>query len=96
MAFENLLRSVEESAQERERELRENARVTTESIRAEARARAKEIEQASITYAERSSEIERNKELFLARSEIRTLLMKNRQEVFTAAFAGACSKLIIK
>jgi len=93
MAFENLLRSVEESAQERERELRENARVTSESIRAEARVRAKEIEQAYITDAERTSEIERNKELFLARSEIRALQIRNRQAVFQAAFTGARLRL---
>jgi V/A-type H+/Na+-transporting ATPase subunit E len=93
MAFENLLRSVEESAQERERELREKALLTTGSIRSESRNRAKEIEQAYITDAERSSEVERNKELFLARSEIRALQMKNRQEVFTAAFAGARRQL---
>ena len=93
MAFENLLRSVEESAQERERELREKARVTSESIRAEARIRAKEIEQACIADAERSSEIERNKELFLARSEIRALRTRNRQEVFQAAFDGARRRL---
>jgi vacuolar-type H+-ATPase subunit E/Vma4 len=93
MAFENLLRSVEESAQERERELREKAHVTTESIRSEAKSRAKEIEQTYISDAERSSEIERNKELFLARAEIRALQTRDRQQVFQAAFTEARRQL---
>lgn len=93
MAFENLLRSVEESAQEKERELREKARVTSESIRSDAKRRAQEIEETHIADAERSAETERNKELFLARVEIRSLQTKNRQQVFQAAFAGASRRL---
>jgi V/A-type H+/Na+-transporting ATPase subunit E len=93
MAFENLLRSVEESAQERERELREKARVTAESIRSEAKNRAKEIENTYIAEAERSAETERNKELFLARAEIRALQTKNRHQVFQAAFTEARRQL---
>ena len=93
MAFENLLRSVEESAQEKERELREKARTIAESIRSDAKRRAQEIEQIYIADAERSAETERNKELFLARAEIRALQTKNRQQVFQAAFSEARRQL---
>jgi V/A-type H+-transporting ATPase subunit E len=93
MAFENLLKSVEESAQEKERELREKARITTESIRSDAKRRAQEIEQTYIAEAERSAETERNKELFLARGEIRALQSGNRLQVFEAAFTEARRQL---
>jgi vacuolar-type H+-ATPase subunit E/Vma4 len=93
MAFENLLRSVEESAQEKERELREKSRITAESIRTDAKNRAKLIEQTYISEAERSAETERNKELFLVRGEIRALQIRNRQQVLQVAFGGARHKL---
>jgi V/A-type H+/Na+-transporting ATPase subunit E len=93
MAFENLLRSVEESAQEKERELREKARITAELIRSEAKSRAKDIEQTYIADAKRSAETERNKELFLTRGELRALQTRTRQGVFQAAFAEARRQL---
>ena len=93
MAFENLLRSVEESAQEKERELREKARITVESIRYEAKNRAKEIEQTYIADAEHSAETERNKELSLTKGELRALQTGSRQEVFKAAFTEARRQL---
>jgi V/A-type H+-transporting ATPase subunit E len=93
MAFENLLRSVEESAQEKERELREKARIMVESIRSDAKNRVKEIEQTYIADAEHSAETERNRELFLTKGELRALQTKNRQEIFQAAFTEARRQL---
>ncbi len=45
MAYETLLKSVEESAEEKERELLQNAQKQADEIRQEARKLAKEVEE---------------------------------------------------
>ncbi len=49
MAYENLLKSVEESAQEKERELRENAQKQADAIRSAAKKQAEEIQETHHT-----------------------------------------------
>ena len=61
MAYENLLKSVEESAGEREQELRTRARVAVRAILEEAEARAKDLQQSSLDEAKKAALIERNK-----------------------------------
>jgi V/A-type H+/Na+-transporting ATPase subunit E len=89
MAFENLLNSVEESAQERQRELRKKAEQQAEEIRAEAGRQAEEIQKTAIKDAERSATIERNKQLYLAKGECRERALRSREKVFDASFDEA-------
>ncbi|AGB01336.1 archaeal/vacuolar-type H+-ATPase subunit E [Methanoregula formicica SMSP] len=93
MAYDNLLKSVEESAEARERELLQKAEQQAEAIRAEARKRAEEIQQATIRDAERSVAIERNKQLYLAKGETKEKSLRGREKIFLSAFAEAERRL---
>lgn len=93
MAYDNLLKSVEESAEARERELLQKAEEQADAIRAEARKRADEIQQATIRDAERSVAIERNKQLYLAKGEIKEKSLRGREKVFLSAFREAEGRL---
>jgi len=93
VAYDNLLKSVEESAEARERELLQKAEQEAEAIRAEARKRAEEIQQATIRDAERSVAIERNKQLYLAKGEIKERSLRGREKIFLSAFAEAEKRL---
>jgi V/A-type H+-transporting ATPase subunit E len=93
VAYENLLRSVDESAQERERELLENARVAVETVKKKAREQAEQIRQSQISDAEKSAIAERNKLIYVAGSENKALLIKIREQLFSAAFNEARLRL---
>jgi len=93
MAYENLLRSVEESSQERERELRETARVQAEEIRATSRKQALEIQEITIRDAERSAAIERNKQLYLTKGDLKEQALRSREKIFLTAFETAKNQL---
>jgi len=93
MAYENLLKSVEESSQERERELRETARVQAEEIRVAARKQALEIQEITIRDAERSAAIERNKQLYLTKGDLKEQALRSREKIFLTAFETAKNQL---
>jgi len=93
MAYENLLRSVEESAEERERELRDNAQKQAQEIRARAKKEAEGIQELSIREAEKSAVTERHKMLYLAKGVIKEQGLKSREEVLHAAFDQAKQRL---
>ncbi len=93
MAYENLLKSVDESAQERERELLENARVTVESVRKKAREQAELIRQSQITNAEMAASVEKNKLMYLVKAENKAHLIKIREQLFSSAFNNASLQL---
>ena len=63
MPYENLLKSVEESAEEKERELREGAQKQADAIRSEAKKLAEEIQVRTVQEAENAAQIERNKQV---------------------------------
>jgi V/A-type H+-transporting ATPase subunit E len=93
MAYENLLKSVEESALEKERELQKNAKKQADAIRSAAKEQAEEIQGRTIKEAETSAAIERNKQLFLAKGAIKEQALKSREKVFEAAFEAAGQRL---
>ena len=93
MAYENLLKSVEESEQERERELREKAQKLAREIRADAKKQAEEIQKNAVQDAEKSATIERNKQLYLTKDEIKEQALRRRETIFTAAFDQAGQQL---
>ncbi|HVP96445.1 V-type ATP synthase subunit E [Methanoregula sp.] len=95
MAYENLLRSVEESAEEKERELRENTHKQVEVIRREAKKLAAELVEHIVRDAENAAEIERNKQLYLANGSVREQALKSREAVFASAFETAAQRLAV-
>jgi V/A-type H+/Na+-transporting ATPase subunit E len=93
MAYEDLLKSVEESAHEKEQELRNREAVAVDEIRARAKKQAGAIRQAHLEEADKSITAERNKLLFLTKAENKELLIKVRETAFERAFIGAEARL---
>ena len=93
MAYENLLKSVEESAQEKERELRAQAQQRADEIRSAAKKQAQEIQERTIQEAEHAAAIERNKQLYLAKGAVKEQALRSREKVFEAAFEAAGPQL---
>jgi V/A-type H+-transporting ATPase subunit E len=93
VAYENLLKSVEESAQDRERELREKSQRLAEEIRADAKRESEAIQERSIREAEHSAAVERNKQLYLAKGAIKENALRSREKIFHAAFGDAARQL---
>ena len=93
MAYEDLLKSVEESAREKEAELRKKEAAAVEDIKTRARKQAAAIRQTRIDEAVRSITAERNKLLYLTKTENKGLLIKTRETAFERAFSGAETRL---
>jgi vacuolar-type H+-ATPase subunit E/Vma4 len=93
MAYEDLLKSVEESAAEQERELRRKAAVEIDEIKTRARKQADAIVQAQTDDARKSLVAERNKQLYLTKAEEKEQLIKTRESAFERAFGSAEARL---
>jgi V/A-type H+-transporting ATPase subunit E len=93
MAYEDLLKSVEESAHEKELVLRNREKTAVDEIRERAKKQAGAIRQAYLGETEKSIAAERNKLLYLTKAENKELLIRVRETVFEQAFAGAGTRL---
>lgn len=93
MAYEDLLKSVEESAEEKEQELRKRAAAEMERIRNQAQQQADDIRKAAADEARRSVATERNKTLYLVRAENKEQLIRVREAAFDRAFREAEARL---
>ena len=93
MAYEDLLKSVEESAHAKEAELRKKAAAAVDEIRARAKKQADAIRQAHVDEAEKSITAERNRLLYLTKAVNKELLIKTRESAFERAFSAAGSRL---
>jgi len=93
MAYENLLKSVEESAQDKEREIREKAKKQAAEIRKKAKEQAEDLQENAVKEAERSATIERNKLMYLTKGKIKVQGLRTRGKVFDAAFDMAGQRL---
>lgn len=93
MAYEDLLKSVEESAHEKEAELRKKEAAAVEDIKTRAKKQAAAIRQNHIDEAVRSITAERNKLLYLTKAENKGLLIKTRETAFERAISGAEARL---
>lgn len=93
MAFEDLLKSVEESAQEKEQELRNRAAGAVDETRNRAKHQAEVIRKAHIDEANKSITTERNKLLYLTKAENKEQLIRVREASFENAFREAESRL---
>jgi V/A-type H+-transporting ATPase subunit E len=93
MAYENLLKSVEESAQEKERELREKARSAVQVISEDATSQATMIQQSILAESEKAATIEKNKLIYLIKGENKEKLIKTKETIFSTAFSEADKRL---
>jgi vacuolar-type H+-ATPase subunit E/Vma4 len=82
VSYENLLKSVEESARKRERELIEKAREQADDIR-----------RSLIAEAEKAAAIEKNKLMYGVDAENKSHMISVREELFSSAFAEAKLRL---
>jgi vacuolar-type H+-ATPase subunit E/Vma4 len=89
MAYENLLKSVEESAQEKERELREKARSAVEIISEDAKNQVAVIQQSLMAESKKAATIEKNKLIYLTKGENKEKLIKTKEANFSKAFNDA-------
>lgn len=93
MAYEDLLKSVEESAREKEQELRDKSAAAIEDIRTRAAAQAEAIRKGHIEEADRSITTERNRLLYLTRAENKEQMIHVRENAFENACREAESRL---
>jgi V/A-type H+-transporting ATPase subunit E len=93
VAYEDLLKSVEESAREKEQELRNREAAAVEEIKARAKKQAGVIRQAHIDEVNKSVTTERNKLLYLTKAENKELLIRVRETAFERAFSEAEARL---
>jgi V/A-type H+/Na+-transporting ATPase subunit E len=89
VAYEDLLKSVEESAHEKELELRNREKAAVDEIRARAKKQSEAIRQAHLDETEKSITAERNKLLYLTKAENKEHLIRVRDTAFDRAFAEA-------
>ncbi len=94
MAYENLLRSVEESAQERERDLREKARNAIQAISEETRNQVSAIQQSFLEESKKTAAIEKNKFIYVTKGENKEKLITTKEKIFSSAFAQAEQRLL--
>ena len=87
------MKSVEESAGEKEQELRRKAAVAIEGIKDRAKRQADAIRQATVDEATRSVIAEKNKTLYVIRAENKELLIRTRETAFEQAFSEAGARL---
>jgi V/A-type H+-transporting ATPase subunit E len=93
MAYENLLKSVEESAQEREQDLRQKAQSTVQAISEDTRNQAEEIQQSFLAESKMAATIEKNKRIYLTKGEIKETLIKTKERIVSKAFQNAEQRL---
>jgi V/A-type H+-transporting ATPase subunit E len=94
VAYEDLLNSVEESAREKEQELRNREKTAVEDIRARAKKQAAGVRQVHLDETKKSVTAERNKLLYLAKAENKENLIRVREAAFDRAFAEAEARLL--
>ena len=93
MAYENLLKSVDESAQEREQELRQKAQSAVQAISKDTRNQAEEIQQSFLAESKKAATIERNKRIYLTKGENKETLIKTKERIVSKAFHNAEQRL---
>jgi vacuolar-type H+-ATPase subunit E/Vma4 len=93
MAYENLLKSVEESAQEKERELREKAQSSVQIISEDTKNQSAAIQQSLLAEAKKAATIEKNKRIYLTKGENKEKLIKTKEAIFSTAFGDAEQRL---
>ena len=89
MAFDDLIKAVEVSGQERISEIMERSKAEAEEIIREAQAKDEPIRKRLLDNAKQSVEIQRNKLLSAAREKSRMEVAKTKSEIFQKVFDEA-------
>lgn len=93
MAYENLLKSVEESAQEREQDLRDKAQSAVQAISEDTQKQVAEIQQSFLAEAKKVVAVEKNKRIYLTKGENKEILIKTKETIVSKAFRDAEHRL---
>jgi Archaeal/vacuolar-type H+-ATPase subunit E len=93
MAFNELLHSMEQSAQEKREDILENARASAEGILADAQKRAETIRDELVATAEGKVSIKKNKSLYLLKEDLKAELTREKERIYDQAFSQAESML---
>jgi V/A-type H+/Na+-transporting ATPase subunit E len=93
MDYENLLRSMEASADEKKDELIKKAVQSARKAEEDARVKADEIIKKHMSAASRKLEIERNRQLYEARGTARKDIVGVKYDIFSKAFNTAEARL---
>jgi V/A-type H+-transporting ATPase subunit E len=94
MDYENLMKSMEASAEEKREELLRKARESAAKIEEEARQKADEIVKGHVSRASRDIEVDRNRLLYEERSRARGGSAALMHEYFSRAFSLAEKRLM--
>jgi V/A-type H+-transporting ATPase subunit E len=93
MDYENLLKSMDASAEEKMAELMQRASKTSAEIKSIAHAKAAEIKKLHMDGALKTTMLERNKSFFMANNEAKKQIGSLKYELFSEAFARARERL---
>jgi V/A-type H+-transporting ATPase subunit E len=93
MDYDDLMRSMDASADEKKAELIRKARESAKAIEEDARKKADEIAGSRISSASRALEVDRNRLLYEARSEAQKEIAGIKHEYFSRAFRIAEERL---
>lgn len=93
MAYENLIGSMEVSAEKRINETLNKARQDAEEIKRTAEAEAETIKSSHFENAQKSVEIERNQLIYRVKAETKMRIIKEKDAVIQRAFAEAKKSL---
>jgi V/A-type H+-transporting ATPase subunit E len=93
MTYENLIRSMEESAEKRIDEITRKAHLEADEIRRAAEEKAESIKIEYLTKAQKSVQTERNKLIYQAKAESKMRIIKEKEQVIQRAFIEAKKRL---
>jgi len=94
LTYEELMASIETTANERMREMREKAAREADGIRKAATERAAGIEEEAMSGARKKAEAEREKRVARVRGEVKLEFLRRKQEVSDRAFQEAGEKIL--
>jgi vacuolar-type H+-ATPase subunit E/Vma4 len=93
MTYDELVRSVEAAAEEKNREVLERAHRESDEIIRQAHEQAAEISNGFLHESNRALEVERNRLSYLAKQEANASIIQVKQEIFNLAFSHAQTSL---
>ncbi len=93
MPFEDLIKAVQDSAEEKIREIRQRAQIETEGILLDARSKEEKITQRDLDAAKHSLELDKIRQIAALREEAKMHLAKQKDELYQRSFREAERKL---
>jgi vacuolar-type H+-ATPase subunit E/Vma4 len=89
VTYEGLIKSMEEGASEQVQEVKNNAEKEAEAIKREAIQKSESMKTTLISEARRKAELERNREMYMTREELKSDSIRVREDLFQQAFLAA-------